>query len=175
MTTPILTTARLIVRPWTLADEDAAWAIYGDPEVMRYVGQGTPHADRAQTRAWLQRREDATAEGSPLGGWAVVEQATGAVIGTTLLIPFLDTGDVEVGYQFAASAWGKGYATEVAIATIRYGFETVGLTRIVAVTYPENGLSQRVLEKAGMRRDGVFRYRGVDACFFVIDRLEPDR
>ena len=172
MTTPIFATDRLIVRPWTLADEDAAWAIYGDPEVMRYVGNGTPHADREQTRAWLRRREEVAAIGGPLGGWAVVERETGAIIGTALLIPFLETDDVEVGYQFARSAWGRGYATEVAIATIRYGFDVAGLTRIVAVTYPENGPSQRVLLKAGLRREGVFTYRDVEAAFFVIDRPE---
>ena len=114
-----------------------------------------------------------TAADSPLGSWAVVERATGTVIGTALLIPFLDTHDVEVGYHLARSARGRGFATEAAIATIRHGFETTGLPRIVAVTYPENTASQRVLENAGPSRQGVHSYRGVDVAFFVIGRRDP--
>ena len=169
----ILTTSRLTVRPWTLADEDAAWAIYGDPEVMRFVSDGTPHADREQTRAWLRRREDMTAAGGPLGAWAVVERTSGSVIGTTLLMAFLETDDVEVGYQFRRSAWGHGYATEVARATVDYGFAVARLQRVVAVAYPENLASQRVLEKVGFRRQGTFPYRGLEPYYFVLDAPTP--
>jgi GNAT acetyltransferase-like protein len=103
--------------------------------------------------------------------WAVVSKATGQVIGNCGL-KYLEAGrDVEVGYHFASSAWGKGYATEAARACVRYGFERLGLHRIVAVVLPTNMGSRRVLEKSGLTYQGMGHYYGKDLMCYAIDRL----
>src|SRR4051812_24306574 len=78
----LLETERLSVRPWTRDDVEPAFAILGDPEVTRYLGEtGEAFADRDRIREWLGRMVARTAEWSPLGSWAVVENATGDIIG----------------------------------------------------------------------------------------------
>ncbi len=62
--------------------------------------------------------------------------------------------EVEVGYRLHVSQWGKGYATEIARELVRFGFEDLGLSRIVAITHPENVRSQRVIAKLGFRYEG---------------------
>ena len=69
-----------------------------------------------------------------------------------------------------AKAWGRGFATEAAGALIAHGLHTLGLPRLVAVTYPENHASQRVLDKLGFERRGLTEYRGVRATFHVLTR-----
>jgi ribosomal-protein-alanine N-acetyltransferase len=81
-----------------------------------------------------------------------------------------DGADVEVAYRLARVAWGRGFATEAAGALIAHGLHTLGLPRLVAVTYPENHASQRVLDKLGFERRGLTEYRGVRATFHVLTR-----
>ena len=165
---PILETDRLTIPPWTLDDLDAAFALHGDPVVMRYVGDGQPFLNVDRTRAFLERTIGRYPETPGLGLWAVVERATSSVIGCALLQPVAETGkserDVEVGYYLAQSAWGKGYATEIDRALVRYGFETLRLPRIIGLVYPANPPSRRVLEKAGLHyeRRGDFSGLALD-------------
>ena len=144
-----LTTPRLRLRPFTLADHDEIHAIYADPEVMRYVGAG-PHATLAETAAALRTYGDVLAK---LGYsfLAVTERDGGALVGDAGLHPFAGTGpDVELGYTLARSAWGKGYATEAAEALVDHAFGPLGLPRVLAQVEPANTGSRHVLDKLGM-------------------------
>ena len=76
----------------------------------------------------------------------------------------------EVAYRLARTAWGRGIATEAAGALVAHGLHTLGLPRLVAVTYPENQASQRVLDKLGFERRGLTEYKGVRATFHVLTR-----
>lgn len=92
------------------------------------------------------------------GWWAVEVRATGAFIGFAGLdqvddgMPF--TG-VEIGWRLARSAWGHGYATEAALTVLAHGFDTLGLSEILAVTTATNLRSQAVMRRVGMTRDPV--------------------
>jgi len=77
---------------------------------------------------------------------------------------------VEIAYRLARSAWGRGIATEAAGALVAHGLRTLGLPRLVAVTYPENRASQRVLDKLGFERRGLTEYKGVQTTFHVLTR-----
>src|SRR5881227_3139476 len=77
------------------------------------------------------------------------------------------SAEVEVGYRLSPRMWGRGYATEGARALLRYGFDVLGLYRIVGLTHPENLASQRVLCKAGLREAGWGRYYDRDLRLFV--------
>jgi RimJ/RimL family protein N-acetyltransferase len=68
--------------------------------------------------------------------------------------------EIDLGYHFARISWGKGFATEAAIAVISHGLGPLGLDSIMAVTVPENVGSWRVMEKAGMRYQGLADYYG---------------
>ena len=154
----ILETNRLILRTWTLEDADAAFMLWGDPEVMRFVGSGRPHQNVDETRRWLERTI-AYHEKHGFCRWAVVEKASGKLIGSCGFVYQEGDGEIDLGYYFARPFWGRGYATEVAEACLRYGFERLKMNEIVATVDIHHRASQRVLEKIGfifkeMRRDG---------------------
>ena len=161
----MLQTERLILRPWTLDDAPAALAIYGDPEVMRFLH--TPPADLDAALARIRRAINHYHQNS-FGMCAVVEKATGRVVGGCGL-KYLDGGpDVEVGYHLARAAWGRGYATEGARACVAYGFERLRLPRVVGICDPANHASRRVLEKAGMTYQGMGRFYNCDVQVLAV-------
>ena len=84
--------------------------------------------------------------------------------------PFV--GEVEIGYAYGSAHWGQGIATEAAFAVIRFGFETVGLARIIGVADPTNVASRRVLGRIGMRYVGEVRYFDMDLSKYVLDHAE---
>ncbi|MEE4275659.1 MAG: GNAT family N-acetyltransferase, partial [Thermoleophilia bacterium] len=103
------------------------------------------------------------------GPLAVVERATGGLVGEGGLQLLEGGPDVELTYTLARSAWGVGYAPEAAAALLAWGFGALGLTRIVGVVYPANTASQRVLEKVGMRRVGLRRCYGAELVEYVAE------
>lgn len=123
-----------------------------DPEIREHLGglltREQSDASVARFQADFDRRG--------YGWWAVETRATGKFIGFAGLdqvddgLPF--TG-VETGWRLARSAWGHGYATEAALASLAFGFETVRLPEIVAVTTATNLRSQAVMRRIGMTRD----------------------
>jgi RimJ/RimL family protein N-acetyltransferase len=76
--------------------------------------------------------------------------------------------DVELAYRLARPAWGQGIASEAGAALVEYAFRTIGLSRVVAVTYPANRASQRVLERIGFQRQGDLDYKGVRTAYYVL-------
>jgi RimJ/RimL family protein N-acetyltransferase len=154
-------TERLIAREWTEDDAKAAFSMYSDPDVTRFLGTGavetTIDAQREKLRANIQKYKDMN---NGQGFWALIEKSSGEIVGSTLLKPLPDSDKVEIGWHLRKSAWGKGYATEASLATLRYGFEVLGLDEIYAVAYSENSRSLRVAAKIGMTHIGLQRYYG---------------
>jgi RimJ/RimL family protein N-acetyltransferase len=173
----IFETERLRVRAWRVEDAEAAFGIYGDPEVWRYMGGGDGHKDVAESRAWLERLAGRWKDRPGLGLWAIVEKATGEIVGSVELVPLDEGPEIEVGYHLARRAWGRGIATEAARGAVRYGFETLGLRRIVGVVNPENQASRRVLEKSGLVYERRGRWYGweLDLLAIEVDAWERDQ
>ena len=154
-------TERLRLRSLSEADAEGMHAIYGDPETMRFVGRsGRPTADLPATAgvlAHFQRHEEL--HGFSL--WAVDELAGDPLVGVAGLAWVEGHGpDVEAAYLLRRDHWGRGYATEALRAVLEAGHEKLGLDRIIALSYPENAASLRVMAKAGMRNDGRTRAYG---------------
>src|SRR5262245_54805227 len=172
---PILYTPRLQLREWRVEDADAAHQMYGDPEVMRFLGNGQVVPDLNAQRAWLAEMIERyrVAELGGLGVWAVVERDTEQVVGTTLLKPLPPENlQIEIGWHLARQVWGKGYATEAAKAVMHYGLVDQRLDRILAVVRPENVRSAAVARRIGMRwleRTNRY-YDGEEVDVFVIER-----
>ena len=159
----MLLTERLELRPYRLDDVDDPRGLYGDEESMRLIG-GVLDVDK--TRATIERyigfqERDGY---SPL---AVIERATGELVGEAGLKPLEDVGpEVEIGYAFGAPWWGRGYATEAGRAILDEAFGALGLERVVAVTSDENVGSQRVIAKLGFTPAGRREAYGCDLRYY---------
>jgi ribosomal-protein-alanine N-acetyltransferase len=151
--TPPLHCGRLDLRRLSGADHEALAGVFGDPEVMRFVGAGRRPLDDAAVAAALVRAEEHWDERG-FGPLAVVERASGRLVGEAGLQLLEGGPDVELTYTFARAAWGRGYATEAARAVLLWGFAGLRLPRIVAVAHPSHAASLRVMHKLGMTPQG---------------------
>jgi ribosomal-protein-alanine N-acetyltransferase len=154
-------TDRLVLRPLTDADAGPLHAIYGDRETMRFIGaHGRPAPDLEATRRTLaQLLRHAELHGFSL--WGVDEREGEPLVGVAGLLWVEGHGpEVEAAYVVRRDRWGRGYATEALRAVLGVGHSALGLERIVALAYPENEASRRVMEKAAMRADGTQRAYG---------------
>lgn len=151
MRAPELQTARLRLRHWRSEDRAPFAALNADPEVMR-------HFPKALTRSEsdaLADRIDVALAGRPYGLWAV-EVVDGppfiGFVGLSQPSWTLEglTPCVEVGWRLARTAWGRGFATEAARESLRYGLHDLGLDEIVSFTAVGNARSRRVMERIGM-------------------------
>jgi len=170
MSVPEIETVRLRLRAFTPDDLDDLQLVFGDTEVMKYISGGKPRA-RAETETGLRR----TIEGWQTRGfglWAVVEKATDKVIGYCGLIFLEETPEIEIAYGLAKSSWGKGFATEAAQASLRFGFEELKLDRIVAVVNPQHVSSQRVLARLGMKHTKNERHYDEDLMYYEISKSD---
>ncbi|MDQ3907366.1 MAG: GNAT family N-acetyltransferase [Acidobacteriota bacterium] len=166
----IIETERLWLRPFTWDDLPELLRIRQDEEVMRYLG-----GKAKQTREFTEQRMRfylETRERYGFGPGPVILKSGGAVAGWGGLQPLENTGEVEIGYGFSKPYWGQGYATEMAAAWLRYGFETAGLARVVAVADPRNTGSWRVMEKLGMRHEKNAHHYGQECVFYAVSREE---
>jgi RimJ/RimL family protein N-acetyltransferase len=154
---PWLETLRLDMRDFTPPDSDDLFRLNSDPRVMRYIGDGKP-VDRDRHATIMRRVLRYPLLYPDLGFWYTTRRDTGAFIGWFTLKYCGRSPDVETGYMLLPDAWGHGFATEGASALIRYGFDDLGIHRIIGVTHPDNVASQNVLQKAGLIDSGWGRY-----------------
>jgi ribosomal-protein-alanine N-acetyltransferase len=169
----VFETERLILREWTTDDAEAAFAIFGDPEVTRYLGStGEPDPSLEHRRERMPAMIARYADHPGYGIWAMELKENGDVIGGAGLVTLEDGPEVEIAYTLRRDAWGKGYATEVAIGTIEYGFNVLSLDKLVGVAYPANVASHKVLLKAGMRHLGQRPVYGHELEWFEVERSE---
>jgi ribosomal-protein-alanine N-acetyltransferase len=150
----VLTTERLLLRPWLDADRDAFAAMSADREVMRYFPAHL--RTRAESDAFVDRARQGIAERG--WGWFVVEErASGAFLGVGGLAPVRFeapfTPAVEIGWRLARAAWGHGFATEAARASVEFAFDELGLEKVVAIAVPANERSLAVMRRLGMTHD----------------------
>jgi len=145
-----LSTARLTLRRLTPADEGLLWELNSSPAVMRYLGGPL---SEAENRTMLDERIlRYYGEHPGLGVWATCERNTGRCVGFHLLNHVRGESMIQLGYRLFEQDWGKGYASEMGVALLRYGFAELGLPQLMANTHPDNVDSQRVLLKCGLRR-----------------------
>jgi ribosomal-protein-alanine N-acetyltransferase len=146
-------TERLTLRPFREDDLDAVHAMWSHPEVGRWVG-GT-HTGIGESVEELAEHLRHQAEHG-FAFWAVLERATGRLVGEVGLMRFEGHGpEIEIGWCLVRDAWGQGYAREAAAAWLELGFGELGLERIIAVVLPENERSRRLCLRLGMREAGM--------------------
>jgi len=164
---PWLETLRLAMREFVPSDFDDVHRLDSDARVMKYI-TGKP-ATLEQTHATMRRVTRNYRLYPDLGAWYTVRRDTGKFIGWFSLKYAGKSPDVEIGYRLLPEAWGQGFATEGATAMYQYGFDDLGLDRIIGVTDPGNKASQRVLMKAGLADAGWGRYYDSRLRLFAAD------
>ena len=151
---PDLKTPRLVLRPFRMSDVEAVFAYASDPQVTRFVRFKTLR-NLGDSRKFL-RHIDRLHHGAPV--WAITLKDSGELIGSCGFVNSSKENRVgEIGYVLAPPHWGQGYAVEAVHALLDFGFRRMKLNRIHAQTLVENSRSARVLEKAGMKFEGVLR------------------
>jgi len=154
-----LETKRLILKTTELSDFDQLLALRSDPDVMRYIGDGTIHTED-QVKKFLSIAIPYQ-EKQGIGFCMVYEKETGDFIGQAGLfhIGYYDAQpDIEIAYRLHKKFWGKGYATELAKALIQWGFQNLSVNKLIAAAEPENIASQKVLKKAGLDYTGKIKW-----------------
>ena len=155
---PELATEHLLLRPLVMRDARDIFAYASDPEVARYV-LWDPHTSLADTRSYIRYMRGLYRRGLP-SSWGVELRETGRVIGTVGFMWYSSQNlSAEVGYSFAREHWNRGYATEALRAALCSAFASIPLNRVEAQHDVRNPASGRVMEKCGMKMEGVLRQR----------------
>jgi ribosomal-protein-alanine N-acetyltransferase len=163
----VLESERLVLRPVGEGDRENFLALWGDPEVMRHVGDGRPRTPELTTERLARAVRHWQEHG--FGVWALRDRAGGGFVGGCGLGYFHALPDAEVGYVLAKAYWGRGLATEAVVRVLRHAFEAIRLPRVVGLTRPGNVASQRVMLKAGMALQGPYQYDGQEGLLYAVE------
>ena len=161
MSIPVIETAHVRLRPFSVADVDRLYLIANQENIFRYFPN--PNAwTREKTERFIHEQSSHW-EQHGYGWWGVEQLGTPGLIGWNGLQYLPDTHEIEVGYLLDKEYWGHGWTTEGAWASLRFGFE-MGINSIIAIVHPENIASQSVALKCGMLFVDRNNYFGMD-CF----------
>ena len=144
--TIIAETDRLILRELMVADSKDFFELNSDPEVLKYTGD-QPFSSIEAAAEFLENYSDY--EENRFGRWAVISKETNDFLGWCGL-KLNEEKLIDLGFRFFRKEWGKGYATESAKASLKYGFNQLHLEEVIGRSSIENQASINVLEKLGM-------------------------
>ena len=155
---PTLETKRLILRRIAMRDAGDIFAYSRDEEVARHV-LWSAQKDVGEAKDYCRFMMKRYRCDQP-SSWGIIEKATGRLVGTIGYMDYNeDNATVEVGYSLARWLWNGGYMTEALSRVIGYTFENMDINRIEAQHELANPSSGRVMEKCGMKKEGVLRQR----------------
>lgn len=155
---PTFETDRLILRPRTMADLEACFAMDREPGTLDWIDwpeEAGSWDDEAAHRAFIRARIEGPYP--PGQGYWIMEprEAPGTFAGWILLIPEDARGtETEIGWRVPVAHRGQGHAAEGAAPVLAHGLGTLALPRVIADIYPQNPASCRVAERIGMRNSG---------------------
>lgn len=175
----IIATARLGLRRFVAADVKALVAMNKDQEVMQYFPK---LLSEAETIAMMQRI-DQHFETNGFGLFAAEDIFTKEFIGLTgFAVPGFEsffTPCVEIGWRFKKEVWGRGYATEAAVACLQYGFTVLQFDKVFSFTAAVNTPSEKVMQRIGMRRIGFFDHPAIEKksalCKHVVYEIDSKK
>jgi len=174
---PTLNTSRLSLRWIRAADVDDFYAVYSNPEVMRYWS--TPPLTNKDAASKLIDEIHEGIERDDMLKWGIALRSNDKLIGSVTLFHIDATHRrAEIGYAQGRAYWGQGYMQEALKAVLNYAFEVLNLHRIEADVDPRNAASVRTLERLGFQREGYLRERwqvnGEIQDAFYYGLLRPD-
>jgi len=159
---PVIETERTLLREFRLEDAEAVLKFNVNTEVTRYTGDAgmiktLDDAKRVIQSIWLKEYQE-----YGYGRWAVVDKASGDVVGFCGFKYFPSLGMPDIGYRFLPEYWGKGLATETAFACVDFAKQNLAFTRYFADVMPDNIASKRVIEKLGLTYSETIQEDGID-------------
>ena len=166
-------TERLLLREIVPSDEKGFYELDSDPEVHRYLGN-KPVKSIEQIREVIEFIRQQYVDNG-IGRWAIIEKTSGEFVGWTgLKLVKEQTNNhrdyFDLGYRLLRKYWGKGIATETAVASLDFGFNVLGVTEIYAMADCQNFASNNVLRKIGLNFIDTFDYDGVKHNWYKINR-----
>ena len=168
-------TERLILREILPTDVDGLFQLDSDPMVHRYL-YAKPIENKEQVTAMINFIRQQYVDNG-IGRWAIIDKESNNFIGWTGLkfVRELTNNHInyyDLGYRLNQKYWGHGFATESAIASLKYGFEKLNLNQIYAMADCENLKSNNVLTKAGLKFIETFELQGIRHNWYTIDKIE---
>jgi [ribosomal protein S5]-alanine N-acetyltransferase len=144
-----LETDRLWLRTWSSTDIELASQLWGDPQVMAFLG-GALSRERIQEKLAF---EIACQEKHEVQYWPVFEKQTEDFVGCCGLRPWTHSSldGHEIGFHLVMAKWGRGFASEIAQAVVQHAFHTLGIHVLRTGHHPHNLNSQKILLKMGFR------------------------
>lgn len=153
---PFIETDRLLLRKMQMGDASDVFEYASDPKVLHYA-IWPAHNSIEDSKLFINLVMDKLRKHQVLR-WGIVHKADMKLIGTVALFNWIRKhGWAEIGYALSSKYWGCGYMTEAVVAAIAFGFDTMKLNRIHGKCKVSNFASARVMEKAGMKFDGILR------------------
>ena len=153
---PTIETERLTLRKILPQDDEDIFAYASDPDVASFVSWSV-HKTIDDSRAYVRYVQDRYERGLP-ESWAIYLKARRRVVGTIGFVNYApEHARAELGYALARRHWNQGLTTEAAVAVKAWAFGTMGLNRIDALCMVENVASTRVMERIGMKYEGLLR------------------
>jgi ribosomal-protein-alanine N-acetyltransferase len=163
----IVQTPRIVIREFLPEEEETYLSHFKDEMVIQYI----PKRSRDERINIFRNALAQYPVTKKTGIWGMFNNADGDFVGSCLLRSFNnEPGIIELGYSIERKYWGIGIGTEMAVAMVDHGFYDQNITEIVALTVLANIGSQRVLEKAGLKRiDNLFK-DGEELAYFKLTR-----
>ena len=166
----IIETERIYLRPFCIGDIEPFATICANPKVMRYIGDGKPVsrniiADKIPQWIGLYEQQE-------YGLMALVIKDMNKLIGFCGLLHQTVDGDqyIELGYRLDEAYWGKGLATEAAVAVREYAFNVLEIPMVISIIHHQNAASKRVVKKMGMKLMKRTEFNQVLVDVFYIKR-----
>lgn len=166
----VFETNRLVLREATLENAPLFYELNNDPQVIQYTGD-PPFASIQKAREFLSSYIPCY-DRYGMGRWTVTTKKDERVLGWCGLKWHPEDGAVDVGFRLMRKYWNQGYATEAASGCLMYGFEALGLEKIIGSAQRENTASIRVLEKMGMTRKFEYEEDGFSWLRYEITQKE---
>lgn len=170
----LIETERLGIRPMVAEDAPFILELLNEPAFIQNIAdKGVRTLEDA--RGYIGNGPWASYARHGFGLWVVELKEIGEPLGMCGLIKRDGLEDVDIGFAFLERHGSKGYATESASAVLEHGFSILGLKRIVAITAPFNAASARVLERIGLRDEGMIQlpqYGGENRLFALASPTE---
>lgn len=163
----IAQTPRFVIRNFKPEEESQFMSLFDDEQVTLHL----PKRSRKENLGIFKKMLNDYTENKSLGRWGIFNNSDGDFIGMCLLRKYDgEDGKIELGYVLLRKFWGKGIASEMALIMIGYGFTHTDAKEIVAVTTLDNKSSQKVLEKAGLKRMDNFKRDGEELTYFSLTK-----
>lgn len=167
----IIETERLIMRPFTLEDAQAAYEMSLDPEVMKFLG-GVHTGTVEDIRDSIKENTLGDYDKYGFGRFAVIHKETNEYMGFTGLKYVIELDEVDIGYRLNHKFWRQGYGYESTLPCVDFAFNELELDRIISLAKDENIASTALMKKLGLTYEKEVHIYDEDAVYYALNKSD---